>query len=282
MTMPRRMFLAVAAAALLAVLLTVPAARASAQSFLSLFRVVNVAAVPVNVERLKQVGSSGIDLPTLIGSQVEVTGDSGPAQVLTSPADAARAAGLDVRLPSVLPPKLVLVRTEMKGERAVRVHGDTAKLREVLDALGIDDVVIPAGLDGQDATIRIPPVVRTLFANGSSEVLLLQARSPEVSLPAGVDLPALGEIGLRVAGMGRSDAHTMAQAIDWGSTLLVPVPADAAIFRQVTVNGARGLVIESTAQRGPRAVFWSASGVVYAMTGRLSTQTLLQMAESVQ
>jgi hypothetical protein len=282
MMMPRRLLVPVAAVALLAALLALPAGRASAQAFLDLFRIVNVAAVPVRADRLAQLSQSGIDIATLIGSHVEVLADPGPAQVFTTPDEAAHAAALDLRLPTALPPNLSLVRAEMKGERAVRVHGDTGKLREVLEALGIDDVEVPASLDGADATIRVPPIVRTVYASGANEVSFFQARSPEVALPAGIDLPILGEIGLRIAGVGQRDAHTLAQAIDWRSTLLVPVPADTAMFRQVNVNGRRGLVIESTGQRGPRAVFWSARGIVYAMTGKLASQTLLQMAESVQ
>jgi hypothetical protein len=278
----RRLLLAAAGAAVMTGVLAIPATRASAQAFLDLFRVVNVAAVPVTADRINQLGRSGIDIPTLIGSNVEVLANPGPAQVFTTPADAGRAAAMDVRLPSLVPPNLMLVRSEMKGEHALRVHADNAKLREVLDALAIDDVALPAALDGKDATIRVPPIVRTVYANGANEVSLFQARSPEVALPAGVDLAAIGEIGLRIAGLGRRDAHTLAQAIDWRGTLLVPIPADASTFRQVDVSGARGLLLESNQPRGSRAVFWSANGVVYAMTGRTSSQTLLQMAQSVQ
>src|SRR5262245_43102634 len=53
MTMPRRLLFGLAVFALLAGTLAFPATRASAQAFLDLFRVVNVAAVPVSGDRLK-------------------------------------------------------------------------------------------------------------------------------------------------------------------------------------------------------------------------------------
>ena len=45
-----------------------PSTRASAQAFLDLFRVVNIAAVPVNIDRLQQLSQQGLDIPTLLGS----------------------------------------------------------------------------------------------------------------------------------------------------------------------------------------------------------------------
>jgi hypothetical protein len=132
--------------------------------------------------------------------------------------------------------------------------------------------------------------VRTVYANGAQEVSFFQARSPELTLPPGIDVPPLAEIGLRVAGLGSSEAHMLAHAIDWRSTLLVPIPAASSTFRQVDLPGGRGLFVEPTTRRGPRAILWSdcASVVqgrtcqIYAMTGAMNSQTLLQMARSVQ
>jgi len=281
-TRVRRLLTAAAVIVVLAVIVTVPATRASAQAFLDLFRVVHVAAVPVDVDRLKQLSSSGLDISTLIGSQVEVLADPGPAQVYTSPSEAAKAAGIELRLPTVMPPKLVLVRTEMKGERAARITADGRKLQDVLDALAIADLKAPTGLDGQTATIRMPPVVRAVYANGITEVSFFQARRPEVTLPAGIDLPPLAEIGLRIAGLGSSEAHTMAQAIDWRTTMLVPIPASATRFRQVDIAGARGLLVEQTTGRQLKAVLWSSGNALYAITGGMASATLMQMAESIQ
>jgi len=267
---------------LLSILVAFPSTRASAQAFLDLFRVVHIAAVPVNLERLNQLSQRGLDIPTIIGSQVEVLAEPGLPLAYPSPADAARAAAIDLQLPTAVPPGFVLVRTEVKGEHAARVKADAAKLQDVLDALDIADVIPPAGLDGQIATIRVPPIVRAVYANGNQEVSLFQARSPDITVPAGIDIPSLAEIGLRIAGLGASEAHTLAQAVDWRSTMLVPIPAQAATFRQVDLHGSRVLFVESTARRGPRTVMWSRRGVMYAMTGTINSGPLLEMAESVQ
>ena len=262
-------------------LLVFPAVRASAQAFLNLFRVVNFTAVPVNVDRLNQLAQNGLDLPRLIGQQVEVLEDPGPPRVFSTLDEAAAASRMLINLPAVVPPGLVMARIEMTGQHTARVKADTRKLQDVLDALGITDLRAPDGLDGQLATVRVPPIVRVVYANGDQEVAFSQARSPEITLPSGMNLSALGEIGLRIVGLDAGEAHTLAQAIDWQGTLIVPVPAGVSSFRQVAIRGNRGLLVASTQRRDIKAVVWSARGSVYGITGALNDQRMLQMADSV-
>lgn len=272
-----------AAAGVLAVaLFALPSVRASAQAFLNLFRVVNFTAVPVNTDRINQLNRSGLNLSTLIGKQVEVLADPGPARVFATTTDAADAAGIKVRLPTILPPGLTLVRTEVEGEHAVRVTGDTRKLTDILETIGLTDVQPPAGLDGQVATLRVQPIMRMVYGSGNLEVVFLQARSPEVTLPAAIDLSALGEVGLRIAGLGRSEAHTLAQAIDWRNTLVLPVPAGVSSFRQVAIHGSHGLLVTFKEKREIRSLVWSEGGSVYGITGPLGEGLIAQMADSVQ
>jgi len=270
------------AAVLAIVLLLLPVVRTSAQAFLNLFRVVNFTAVPIDISRIQRLNERGLDLPALIGERVEVTADPGPPQVFAMPSDAADAAGVRVRVPTVVPPDMAMLKTEVTGARQLRVTADRRRLQGVLDALGITDVQAPAELNGQVATLRIPPVVAITYASGRAVVTLLQAQSPEVSAPAGIDVAALGQIGLRIAGLDPSAAQTLAQAIDWRATLIVPVPAGVSAFRQVDVQGQRGLYVESTDRPDIRGVAWSKDGFVYGLTGALNAGTLLQMANSVQ
>jgi len=62
----------------------------------------------------------------------------------------------------------------------------------------------------------------------------------------------------------------------------VPIPAASSTFRQVDLPGGRGLFVEPTTRRGPRAILWTNGGMMLAMTGSINSQTLLQMARSVQ
>jgi hypothetical protein len=283
---------AVAATVLAAVglLFAFPSVRVSAQAFLDSFRVRNFTAVSVDENRLKQLDSEELDLKRLIGDQFKTLEDPGPPKPFPTPEAAGAAAGIPVRQPVPLPAGLTLSSVQVAGEAAVQVTADTRKLDRVMDALEIRDLRVPASLDGQTATLRMAPTVRLAYTRGDQEVRLFQGRSPEVSLPAGVDLAMLGEIGLRIVGIEASEAHRLAQAIDWRGTLIVPVPTHATSFREVDVRGARGLLIESTApsptrpggRRRDNLLLWSDGGQVYALGGQLSTAELLEMANTVR
>jgi hypothetical protein len=61
-----------AAVAVAALAFTVPAVRASAASFLSLFRVTNLVVVPVNAGRLDALNASQLSPAELIGNNVQI------------------------------------------------------------------------------------------------------------------------------------------------------------------------------------------------------------------
>jgi hypothetical protein len=288
-----------AAVLLVAFAFSFPSVRAGAQSFLDLFRIVNFAAVPVDLSQMQVLHDKPLDLPHLIGDQVQVVSEPGPPKTFATPEAAGAALGVRVKLPSWTPVGWNVSQVLVTGEHSARIVASTAKLQQLLDALGVNDVQIPAGLDGKAASIEVPPVVAVTYresdnppvpgapATTARNVTLLQARSPTVAFPAGVDLATLGEIGLRIFGLNRADAYRLAQSIDWRSTLIVPVPVDAASFRHVDVQGQGGLLIERRRQPGQRQplgmnlLLWSSGNQVYALSGQVPAPTLLAMAQSI-
>lgn len=283
-----------AAFALAAALLAVPSVRAAAASLLARFRIVHFVAVEVDPSRVAQLRSSEIGLSDLIGDRVQVLQDPGPPVAAASPEEAGAATGLRVRVPGWLPPEVTLRATAYRGPGKVQVVADTARLQHLLDFLGIDDVHPPAALDGRTATIDVPAMVRMTYANDrGAEADFLQARSPEVALPEGVEIEALAEIGLRILGFGAEEAKRFALAIDWRSTMLVPIPSGAARFKRVDINGRPGLLIARTAPapggaspappaRELQMLIWSGDGMVYGIRGNFRDESVLRMAYSAR
>jgi hypothetical protein len=268
----------------------VPAVRAGARAFLDLFRVVNFAAIPVDGNHIQQLGNNlnKLDLPAVIGKQVEILKKPGPGQTVETQEAASAAAGVRVRLPTWTPVGFEHEDFHISDESAVRMTADTEKLRTVLDKLGIDDIDIPDEIDGQSATIRLLPVVHTRFRRKEEVIEFIQARRPEVAFPAGLDLASLAEVALRVLGVDRSEAHRFAMNIDWRTTLVVPVPTQVASFRQVNIQGNSGLLIESVPARNGREhtrnalLVWSSGDSVFSLGGAVQESTLVEMAQSLQ
>jgi hypothetical protein len=288
---------ALAVAAVFLISLSFPAVRAVAQQFLDLFRVQRFVAVSADPERLKQIqriATEGFDLKSLLSRNVKVVKEPGQLQLVESVAAAEQLSGLTVQLPATLPDEMVQEQMAVGGEGALEFTADTALLQEVLDALDLRDVLVPQQLNGAVVKVRMPPRVITNYRRaGMARATLLQAASPEISLPQGVHLPEIAEIALRILGMSLDEARQYAYSIDWHGTLLVPVPADVASFREVEVGTSQGLLIEVSGQRsfGPSGgargeqgsmVLWSDGGKVFSLSGTINKRDLLQMASAIQ
>src|SRR5688572_7293243 len=124
----------VAVAAGIGFSLTLPAVRAKANSFLALFREVNFVAVPVEPGQVER--TAGLDIPNLIGDRVQVIEQNAPVPVV-SREQASAAAGFQAQMPTVHPEGAVLTEIKVSGRNVVRVTADTARLRQLLDALGL-------------------------------------------------------------------------------------------------------------------------------------------------
>jgi hypothetical protein len=159
-------------------------------------------------------------------------------------------------------------------------------------------------LNGQTVTVDKPAMVVMNYQNGNNRLTFMQSHNPQIALPEGVDMAQLGEIALRVAGMAPDEARRFAQSIDWNSTMLIPVPANASSFRQVDVHGTSGLLITTSGAgflppsvqkdangnpqaREPRAaqpgsiLVWAEGDMVYAVEGT-GNVTLVDLANSLQ
>src|SRR5688572_23522035 len=166
----KRWFAAAASIAVVGVVFTLPPVQAAAEAFLDLFRVKQFTGVQFDPERLKDLEGSGFNPESLLGNVVEpLTPPQEPVSYATA-ADAGAAAGIRVRTPAFVPQGFASTGFMATSEMAARLTIDTAGLQALLDALGLADVELPQGLDGQTATVRLPPVVTQTFVSRNPEV----------------------------------------------------------------------------------------------------------------
>lgn len=273
--------LSAAAAVTMAVVLSVPAVRASAASFLARFRVSNFVAVEVDPSRLDALKAKGLDIRTLLGDQ-QVVQEPGPPLPVLSLEQASAAAGYDLKVPGWLPPDARIIEITVTGEGVVRATPDAARLQQLLAALAITDVQVPEGLDGTMVIIRIPRGVMVRYEHGPRHTRFFQALAPEVTMPAGVDLAALGEIGLRILGVSPSEAGEFARVIDWSSTAIIPLPAGVRSMKRIEVSGSPGIAVEYFDPARTNMVIWSGGGRVFGIVSLQEMTQVIEMANSVR
>jgi len=195
---------------------------------------------------------------------------------------AAGAAGYAVQVPGWLPANARIIEIGVSGEGVARVTANATRLEQVMDVLGITDLDVPAGLDGQIVTVRVPRSVVIRYEHDGRRTRFFQAPSPEVSLPATVNLAALGEIGLRILGLPAAEAREFSRIIDWNSTLIVPLPSGVRSMKRVNINGNPGIAVQFTDSSLTSMVLWSAGGRVFGLISLQEMSQVIEMANSVR
>jgi hypothetical protein len=291
----------------LALVFAFPATRALAGELLNLFRVQRVTVVPVDFTGMEQLdGAVGNNISQLISDSVTMKKEpTDPVNVATTD-EASQLAGFNVRAPQDVTPSRISV---MSGASfAFTINRE--KAQALLNEAGRSDLVLPEEVDGADVSINIPSSVSIAFGtcpepSNDSEaaremeretstsgspgrvyqdcIILAQIPSPEVSAPASLDIAKLAQIGLEFTGMTAEEAAQFTSTVDWTSTLVVPIPKNAASYQQVTVDGVTGTLIERPSDDAPQfALFWVKDGIIYTIGGLgNNAQKALEIANSL-
>jgi hypothetical protein len=291
-----------AALLILALVLAFPGTRALAGELLNLFRVQQVTAIPVDFTGLEQLtgdGALGNQFTELISNSMNITQKPGDPKEVADAQQASQLAGFTVRLPQGKNPSQIYVT----DAAAFTLTVDRTKAQALLDEAGRSDLVLPDSIDGATISVNIPSSVSAGYGTcpkpqaDSSEaeesqipgrrypdcVILAEIPSPSVNAPADVDVDQLAQIGLEFTGMSPEDAAAFTSTVDWTSTLVIPIPRNAATYEQVTVDGVTGTLIQRPADDSPKfALLWVKDGIIYAISGLgTNSQQAMEMANSL-
>jgi anti-sigma factor RsiW len=238
-------------------LLALPPVRAAADQVLQIFRVQTVVFVPISQERIQQLERLNFNGKSLFLAEPKLNGEMQEPQAVADAAAAAAAVGFTVAQPTNLPNDLSETTYQVTARTQAEFQVNVAAAHELLQLTGVTDVTLPDALGAQPISVDMAPAVVARYQSGSSRIDLMQGIAPQISLPEGVELRDLGRAGLRILGMAPEQADALASQIDWSSTLVFPFPADLSTVRQVTINGAPGLMV-TAGGRGERTaqIYW--------------------------
>ncbi|MBV9081995.1 MAG: zf-HC2 domain-containing protein [Acidobacteriaceae bacterium] len=293
-----------AAVCAIAFLFSLAPARTWGQKILQMLRVQKVTVVPVDISAVTSDGRTpnptGRLLTQVLSDSVVVTMKPGPPQSAPTIEAASQVAGFPVRALSDLgPPQKISVQDEAGFHMTL----DRERMQDVVDQVGRTDIQIPNSVNGSTVAVHIPKGVRIDYGdceprggahggetriqpNGTGDacISLFQVRSPVVSVPPALNIPALAEAVLQVTGMSAADAHALCRTIDWSSTLVVPVPQNTSSVETVAVDGVEGTLVEMSYRGKPGAqytLFWVKAGIVYSINGAGNPERALGAAASL-
>ncbi len=285
----------------LTTIFALPGARALASQLLDLFRIQQVTVVPIDATGLEQLNGNdalGKQLSQLISSSVKTTKEPGKPVEVSDANQASQQAGFSVRLPAGLTPS----RISVMNSSAFTVTIDRAKAQALLQEAGRSDLVLPDSIDGAEVSVDIPAAVSAAYgtcpapdAQGDPDmqgsrgrrypdcIIFAQIPSPTVTAPPSIDVPQLAQIALEFTGMTPEQAKAFTDSVNWTSTLVVPIPKNAATYEQVTVDGVTGTLIQRPSDDAPEfLLLWVKNGIIYTIGGLGSnSQQAIDMGNSL-
>jgi len=289
----------VAVVGALALLLSFAPARSWGQRFLTMLRVQKVAVVPVEVPALTFGGSNSAfskPLAQLISDNVLVTMKPGSPKPVSDPQTASEMAGFHVRTMSALGTPQ---RISVTDEAAFQLTLDQDRIQAVFAEVGRSDIPVPASIDGAVIAVHIPRAVLMQYGacphaspapstapppSHTPCTEFVQIPSPIVSVPPTLNVSALAEAGLQLAGMSAASAHAFSQTVDWSSTLVIPLPQNISSYQTIPVDGVNGTLIEASPHGrlpGGYTLIWIKNGIVYSLSGNASPDFALLAASSL-
>ena len=275
--------------AILAIAFSFAPVRAWAGQFLGLFRVQQITVLPIDVTRLSELAGDetlGNRIGQMFSDSLSITRQSNEPQVAADAAEASRLAGFNVRLWSHSPSAPHII---VQDGTAFEFVVDREQAQAILNEAGRSDLQLPTSLDGARISVDIPAGVTTAYGScpylgpetqGERQftswsqlrtcVMLAQIPSPTVTTPPDLDMAQLAELGLQFLGMTADEARAFSQTVDWATTLVVPLPQNAASVEQVPVDGVTGNLLFRYTDDGVPArytLLWVKDGIVYALSG---------------
>ena len=263
--------------------------RHAAASILQIFRVQKVESVSLSQSDLNNIQSSLMSAKGHVslrdfGDAWLSGGDSGSNEVSASVAQAAL--DFPVKLPKnqSLKPALLLQQA-----RSYRFKLHVPAINSALQNWGSDHL-LPASLDGKEFSLNVPTILVAEYSKpaGETSFFVGQARSPELSVPDGVDVAQLRDVLVNLPFLPQPVREQLASTADWQSTLLIPAVDGTA--RDVSINGVPAVLYDPKRAGSERpsygllgdstAVIWSDGGVVRGVGGDMSESKAIGLAKS--
>lgn len=283
------------AAAIIIASLISPTARGMAQRLLATLRIQRVQTVRLDLSSLNGNRTLQEMLGKMISDNVVVTADEKTQQAADAEA-ASKLAGFEVRL---LRGRADSATFDVEGEHAFHMAIDRERLQDALDQAGRGDLLLPATLEGATVSVQVPRAVETRYGDcarqrskedkppqpekaGKDCIFLVQAPSPVINVPSDLNLQQLAETALQVSGMSSVQARQFCQAIDWKSTLILPIPRFVNSYNTVEVDGAQGTLMQTSDRHGSAYVLiWVKNGIIYFLGGSGAADKAVELANSL-
>ena len=279
--------------------ITVQPVRSVIASTLSIFRAQDIKSINISLKDLNEIrenlarNESEIDIDQ-IGKIAKTGGQNRPVTA----EEAKRTADFRVRFPAALGDSESHVR--IIEPATVDFTLNVANINQVLKSFGATHL-LPKEVDGKTFCVNFSSQVMADYGTGDRFITVMQTKSPEIHVPAGVDVDAIYHALIELPVLPHHLQNQLKSIKDWKNTLYVPV-VDANA-EEITINGAKGYVyaregkdqgtVSHTYSKDGKtetifhstmhsSVIWYDQGTIYSVQGNVNKDEVIRIARSMR
>jgi hypothetical protein len=188
---------------------------------------------------------------------------------------AAAQAGFPPRLLSGQTPKRIFVTNAVNDEAKISVATLTAALREAK----IENVTVPADWEGVVIHLQQPPGILVDYG----DFYIAQAAPSTLSAPAGFRVEQFLEVLFRVMGISMTEARVLRERFAANASAYLPIARRFEMdIRQVSMTSGPGLLLQNADKGGELAFMWSTEDRSYFLTGLITEDRVIAVANSLR
>jgi hypothetical protein len=189
--------------------------------------------------------------------------------------EATKRAGFSPRLLRSQKVEQFVVIDPVNAEAKVNVGELTAALGEAK----ADNITVPPMWNNAVIGLRQGRGILTDYG----DFFIAQAPSMTLSTPAGLALPEFFEVVFRILGLSAADARTLRDRFAETPSTVFPIPPRYEMdIHDVTLMSGRGLLMQNAEKIGELALMWNAGDRSFFLSGLLTEQQAIAIANGLE
>ncbi len=274
----RRIAAAVCAAVMLTTCLAFQPVRAAISNTLLIFRANDLKSINITLNDIMEIkdelskSNAEIDIKDM--GKIKTIGNY--ERKMISIEEAKALTDFEAAFPSGLPNTNMQIDTISPFTMEFTLN--VPSINKLLKSFGAK-TLLPESIDGKTFTVDFPRVINMQYYGVEmGSIYMIQTKSPEIKAPEGVNPDDIYNSLISMPILPENIKQQLIDAKDWQNTLYIPVFDSKS--QEVSINGAKGYIVDPDSQY--KNIVWYNKGVLYSISGPMSQDELIKIANSVR
>ena len=277
----KKIIAAACATLLITACITVQPVKAAIESALSIFRVENVKGITVSLKDMQEIqtklssGQGEINLDQMGNIKLQ-----GGERRSSSPEDIKSLPDIAVAFPSVLSNEVpdITVVEPSTIDFTLKVQN----VNQIMKSFGATKL-LPDSIDGKTFKADFASQVSINYHVNDKFIRIMETKSPQLTVPEGVNVDEVYNAVVELPILPEHLQSQLKSIKDWKNTIYIPVVESE--MTEVDINGAKGYLSSQKDKfsEGQHSwIVWYNEGVIYTVSGNVSSDEIVDIASSMR